>query len=241
MNSKILDIDLSEKLSNLPLDKCLSLKEHSVDIHCPYALFSYFFECIPQIETISNMNCSKVLAWMRKKYNYQIFTQFYSRFSSGDYTDFYYENFNIVLNDGVLIHLNFCSAYVRVFYKGSLLSYVKEIWEGMCECSTRKGKSAAKISIIINDDGYLTTKTLPLKPSKVDLDLHYNSDFKKVHALIKENLNAKNQHGLLLLHGLPGTGKTNYLRFLLTEINKDVIFFPVHFAENLTHSSILSF
>jgi predicted AAA+ superfamily ATPase len=42
--------------------------------------------------------------------------------------------------------------------------------------------------------------------------------------VIQQRLRKKEDKGIVLLHGLPGTGKTTYLRYLIGRIKKRVLF-----------------
>jgi ATP-dependent 26S proteasome regulatory subunit len=72
-----------------------------------------------------------------------------------------------------------------------------------------------------------------IKQTTVDLDLFYEDDFKQVDETVRQRLSCKNDKGIVLLHGLPGTGKTTYLKYLITKIDKPVLFLPPHMAETL--------
>lgn len=52
-------------------------------------------------------------------------------------------------------------------------------------------------------------------------------------AIICKRLNQKKDKGIVLLHGLPGTGKTTYLRHLVGRIKKKVLFLNPSAATNL--------
>jgi ATP-dependent 26S proteasome regulatory subunit len=54
-----------------------------------------------------------------------------------------------------------------------------------------------------------------------------------VDAVIKGRLAKDNDKGIILLHGLPGTGKTTYLRHLIGNIKKRVLFVSPGVAGNL--------
>jgi SpoVK/Ycf46/Vps4 family AAA+-type ATPase len=74
---------------------------------------------------------------------------------------------------------------------------------------------------------------MEIKRTKLDIDLFYEDDFKEVDALIQKRLNQKKDKGIVLLHGLPGTGKTTYLRYLVGKIKKRVLFLSPNVAGNL--------
>lgn len=96
-----------------------------------------------------------------------------------------------------------------------------------------------EINIITLSGGILDLKTLAIKPTNLDLDLYYNEDFKAVHATIQERLANENDKGIVLLHGLPGTGKTTYLRYLIGSLKKKVMFVSPSVAGNLMNPEFM--
>jgi hypothetical protein len=62
-------------------------------------------------------------------------------------------------------------------------------------------------------------KTGPTSHTLEDLKLHYGDDFEEWHRHFVAELSAR-QHGLTILQGPTGTGKTTYLRHLLYELRK---------------------
>lgn len=107
----------------------------------------------------------------------------------------------------------------------------------------RTKKKKSNISLIkSHGSGYLDLEEYQLKVNKIDLELNYGSEFKKVHDTIIKRLNTKDDKGIVLLHGEPGTGKTTYIKHIATLIkDKDVIFVPPMMAESLTDPSIIPF
>jgi hypothetical protein len=76
-------------------------------------------------------------------------------------------------------------------------------------------------------------------PQTFDLDLNYGEDFSDISKKIIESLH-ENSSGLYMFHGLPGTGKTTYIKYLASVLKKDVIFFPTSFVDEITNPSILT-
>ena len=65
------------------------------------------------------------------------------------------------------------------------------------------------------------------KPIIDDIRLNYGDEFVKIHEIVLASLNQTSLHGLILLHGLPGTGKTHYIRYLIQEFaEKNLIYIP---------------
>lgn len=76
-------------------------------------------------------------------------------------------------------------------------------------------------------------------PETFDLELNYGEHFKLINDKIVKSLHT-NSSGLYMFHGLPGTGKTTYIRYLASVLKKDVIFFPTSFIDEITNPTILT-
>jgi len=76
---------------------------------------------------------------------------------------------------------------------------------------------------------------------EIDFDLNYNEDFKEIHRMIETGLSANNSKGLVLLHGQPGTGKTTYVRYLISVLKKKVIFVPPNMTNTLSEPALIKF
>ena len=96
-----------------------------------------------------------------------------------------------------------------------------------------------EINIITYTANGLELKQLPVKPTALDIDLYYNDDFKAVDNTIKDRLEKENDKGIILLHGLPGTGKTTYLRHLIGSTKKKVLFVSPAVAGNLMNPEFI--
>ncbi len=76
-----------------------------------------------------------------------------------------------------------------------------------------------------------------------DLDINYGEGFAKFHTELMDRFKAGSK-GLVLFHGLPGTGKTYYIRHLLRQMaasKKRVIYMPPNMVDHLTDPSFMTF
>jgi ATP-dependent 26S proteasome regulatory subunit len=80
---------------------------------------------------------------------------------------------------------------------------------------------------------------MEVKRTRLDIDSHYEDDFKEIDQLIQKRLNKKNDKGIVLLHGTPGTGKTTYLRYLVGKVKKKVLFLSPDVASNITNPDLI--
>ncbi len=114
---------------------------------------------------------------------------------------------------------------IRAFYEAYLEKYIS---------------SEAKISLLLKEGQDLVFKSHTIKPLVLDLATMYNDDFLPVHQKIKESLSDGNK-GLVLLHGLAGSGKTNYIKWLTAQIpNKNFIFVPNNLIGALADPQFMS-
>jgi len=85
---------------------------------------------------------------------------------------------------------------------------------------------------------------LPAYIKKLDFDIlhNYGEKFINVHEQIISKLKSSNG-GLYLFHGEPGTGKTTYIRKLISELSesKTIIYIPSYMMEHIANPELISF
>lgn len=102
-----------------------------------------------------------------------------------------------------------------------------------------ESKGDARVSVLISRNGSLVANKISFAPPILDLELNYGTGFTKVHETIMDKL-AKKKAGLLLFHGIPGSGKSTYLKYLTSVINREFIFIPVGMAGQLASPDFIS-
>lgn len=104
-----------------------------------------------------------------------------------------------------------------------------------------KRKKTTEISLIIMGNSGLVTQAIAIKKLKIDFSLHYNKVFSTIHRGIVNNINKSNTNGLYLFHGHPGTGKTTYIKYLIHQIHKKIIFLSTKMAGELDNVAMTPF
>ena len=99
---------------------------------------------------------------------------------------------------------------------------------------------SGKVNLIKMYSGDYYTSTEQVKPTIIDIEKNYNDDFMQVHKDIVDFLNDRSS-GLILLYGDPGTGKTSYIRNLISSVPKEYVIVPNSIAMRLGDPDLTSF
>ncbi len=141
------------------------------------------------------------------------------------------------LDNKVLVELG--HDYAEILFCHDRFGYANQLIENLQAFKAPEKEQDFEMNIISQSNGEIDLKTLAIKPTVMDLNLYYNDDFLAVDEVIRKRLETDNDKGIILLHGLPGTGKTTYLRHLIGCINKKVLFISPSVAGNLMNPGLV--
>lgn len=107
-----------------------------------------------------------------------------------------------------------------------------EIFEGIKIAEERK----SKVYMVIQGSHGLDLQSFDIDIPVLDMELNYGKDWAAKHELLLESLTIKKKKGIALLHGLPGTGKSMYIRNLISVLseNRTVVYLPNQLINNIT-------
>ncbi|WP_192822228.1 AAA family ATPase [Rufibacter sp. LB8] len=102
-------------------------------------------------------------------------------------------------------------------------------------------KKAPTFKVLTHNDRFFSTEDVKCEFLQVDVAALYNDDFLEIHSLIEASLEQE-KSGLILLHGAPGTGKTSYIKSLISKHpNSTFIFIQNEFVQDLLKPDFISF
>ena len=142
-----------------------------------------------------------------------------------------------ILQDGVIMECrdnSFAIAFRNGCFPNEIFDIIKNSSVPMYTLEERK------LYLVAQNDGGLYLETLTQLNGYEDDTSFYNDDFKEIDVKINEFLETKDS-GLVILHGEPGTGKTSYIRNLMKQTKKKVIYMPSGLMSNITTPTFLPF
>jgi len=196
------------------------------------ALYLHQFNKFPSISYIYGLDGEKAFFAFKEKYGGEVLSIHEYRMYERKRKQYEFDESILILNNDCLIDFNVNCCYV--LHDGAAGLLVQEYTLFINVFKARQRKKPFEINLIVNDGHGLDLKAMEIKRTKLDVDLFYEDDFAAVDEVISARLNKKNDKGIVLLHGLPGTGKTTYLRYLIGRIRKKVLFLSPNVACDLT-------
>jgi hypothetical protein len=189
------------------------------------------FRQVPCISWVYDVDASKAFNYLKENYDEDIVEIFQCNDYNAEKEALEFRKTFFVLKDQRVVELYYSS--VTIFYTNKQFAFAAALSKALGELKVANKKEQFEINIITKGYDGIELKQLDINPTKLDIDLYYNDDFKPVDELIRTRLSTENDKGIILLHGLPGTGKTTYLRHLVGTLKKKVLFVSPSVAGNL--------
>lgn len=201
----------------------------------PMSLYFGYFGKLPNFKSIDKVDITASRKWVLSELKDEIVIQHYSQEYVPEKDKNFYAVHFFILKNNIILHLFWDK--IEIFFCPELENEAQELQNRML-CFIKKPKKENHISLIVSDRDGLTTKRIELKKPRVNLNFHYNENFKEAHQKILKNIRKQNTKGLYLFHGEPGTGKSTYIKHLIHQQTKEVIFLSPKIAGNLEDFSL---
>jgi hypothetical protein len=198
------------------------------------------FNSIPNYIDVIRIDCRKANNWLINKYENEIKDCYFDKRYFNQQRDAEYDDIVYILFEDLMVDFDTSCSSARILFRKTGSSKVDEVIKGLKKFRERSERLSPKISLLVTTQQGIGTRTLRILKPRLRIEDNYNDDFGEIHQTILRRLSKKNDKGLVLLHGKPGTGKTSYIRYLVSSLKKDVIFLPPNMASVITNPDLIT-
>ncbi len=201
------------------------------------ALYLKEFKSLPCIHYINNIDAAKVYELVNTNSFDKVQNIYQHNFYSWQQKRMEFCKTIFKLENRMLVSLG--EDWAEILFSDKSFTAANKMMESFAALKAPEKQEDFEINVITLSNNCLDLKQLEIKLTVLDIDLYYNDDFKAIDAIIKERLTKQKDKGIILLHGLPGTGKTTYLRHLIGTVKKKVLFVSPAVAGNLMNPDFI--
>lgn len=203
-------------------------------------LYIAHFNTIPNVVCEKFIHCRKANEWFQKTYEPCIKHRYFLKRPLNGKKVAELDEIFYILPDDLIVNFDTDNSTARFLFRGTDTSGIDKIISEIKKFRVRRERNKPMISLLANTHRGIGIKCLTVSKPKLNIEDNYNDDFKEIHQTIIKRLSRKNDKGLVLLHGKPGTGKTYYIRYLISTLKKDIIFLPPNLAAAITNPDLMS-
>jgi hypothetical protein len=203
-------------------------------------LYLLYFNYLPNFLQEIEIDCKRAGEWFQKKYESEIKDFYFSKRYLRGKDESEIDDMFFMIDEDLIVDFDTNCSYVRFLFRYTDFAKIETIVSEIKKFKIRKRKLKPEITLLVNTSSGIETKSLEISKPKLSIQDNYNHDFEEIHQVILRRLSKKNDKGLVLLHGKPGTGKTSYIRYLISTVRKPVIFLPPNMAAAITNPDLIS-
>jgi len=201
------------------------------------SFYLYHFKKVPNTSEIWSVDGKKTYQYIKERFSDRIKQVYQASSYNRDEGKQDFDDAVFVLKDHVMIQLT--GSWVTILYTAKHRQWADDLIKMLDKFRLPEKEEDFEINIITLNGRGLELKQMPVKPTVLDIGLYYNDDFLAIDSIIKNRLLREDDKGIVLLHGLPGTGKTTYLRHLVGSLKKKVLFVSPSVAGNLMNPEFI--
>lgn len=195
---------------------------------------------IPNVVTFyENFNTEKLLTSLKETFNLtEDSICLYRRFDKKE-SRVKVNGFFIQVQEDLLIYFDEDDGEVKLLHSTKVTEEQINQLITTFQKAVESPKAESKIFLLYESNKSLHLRDFEVKKNQLDVSLNYNDDFQNIHKLVTKRLNQSDDKGLVLLYGTPGTGKTSYIRYLTSLIDKRMIYIPPEYAYKIASPDFL--
>jgi len=97
------------------------------------------------------------------------------------------------------------------------------------------------VYMVVQDTSGLDLRSFDINIPELDIELNYGKEWEEKHDYLIKALTRESKKGIALLHGLPGTGKSMYIRYLISLLAEErtMIYLPNQLIQSITDPGFL--
>ena len=202
-------------------------------------LFLCRYNKIPQMYLDLETNVRLVLDMFLTQWGSRI-TDYHYSFSRNESGDFDCDVLFLFLDNEILIEINLSSDFYGCYYSSGEEAKIEEIIEVVKSIKPPQ-KSNNAIFVPVETFGSVGLRSITFPTTGCSIATHFNNNLQPFHTNTVKQLNKPEGGGLLLIYGKSGTGKTSYLKHLITQIDKRVVVIPSSVVIQLLDIKMLTF
>lgn len=150
---------------------------------------------------------------------------------------------NIYLKrEGLFVRVEKSPNESYILYRNGSEAEVEKLTEEFKKFYKKPALPPNNVYTVAYDNSFYLNK-LPTKDfSELDILKNYNDDFVTENEIIKKFVEAEKESGLMILHGDKGTGKSTYIRHLISSNpDKKFVYIPANLVNMLSQPNFSSF
>ena len=201
-------------------------------------LYLAHFNYIPNLIEEIEIDCKKAHEWFLGAFEKEIKNCYFRKACLNGSKTAQYDDIFYFIDDDLLVNFDISNSIVSFLFRKTDIEKVEALAKHIRRFKKRKS-TKPELKILTQFGDGIEAKSHEIARQKVSIPDNYNDDFKDVHEIILKRLRQKNDKGIVLLHGKPGTGKTSYIRHLIASVKKDFIFLPPNMAGHITNPDLI--
>ncbi|WP_409029052.1 AAA family ATPase [Gracilimonas sediminicola] len=142
------------------------------------------------------------------------------------------------LEHGITLHFDSGEKDVQMFFDHESRPDVVERFKVELK-SMKRDETKFEIGFLLKDMMSLRVKFRAFTPYKEDLLRYLGPEIEELRNEIVSSINEKSESGLYLLHGQPGTGKTSFIKEVLSNVKKKAIYITPGLADQLASPDLI--
>lgn len=182
-------------------------------------LYVYYYKKIPSIRII-NCTLSYNHLFEKLKDNYELISENHYRHSNPVEAIFKDDKKEVLISlstfgGGKTTVVNFCYNINKPPKKD--LKYIEK--------NKLTIEDPSLIYFMVNDSAGLSLEAVEYKKKHIDIKQNYNEDLYDLNSKIIDDLSS-DKSGVHIFHGVPGSGKSTYIKYLINNVDKKFIYCP---------------